>query len=210
MRCKRFSPGRLSLSRRRSSSSCLLALAAVVMCAAGQLPANAGVVLEVDVTDPSAVSFTATGAFSAVSGSSTVTFDGISALGFLTSSGANAEQFTTSTLRPSNVSSPGAYTAYQFDTNGVDLDMYTTGGLPTQVFSTSAVALVGQLVANLSFWTSQLPSAGVSGNVIAGYAANNGGVIGTWQVVPEPSTIAMALAGLACGGYSMFRRRRAR
>jgi hypothetical protein len=29
------------------------------------------------------------------------------------------------------------------------------------------------------------------------------------QVVPEPSTYAMALAGLACGGYSMFRRRRA-
>jgi hypothetical protein len=28
--------------------------------------------------------------------------------------------------------------------------------------------------------------------------------------VPEPSTYAMALAGLACGGYSMFRRRRAR
>ncbi|MFM7207382.1 MAG: PEP-CTERM sorting domain-containing protein [Planctomycetaceae bacterium] len=30
------------------------------------------------------------------------------------------------------------------------------------------------------------------------------------QVVPEPSTHAMALAGLACGGYSLFRRRRAR
>ena len=28
--------------------------------------------------------------------------------------------------------------------------------------------------------------------------------------VPEPSTCAMAYAGLACGGYSMFRRRRAR
>jgi hypothetical protein len=25
--------------------------------------------------------------------------------------------------------------------------------------------------------------------------------------VPEPSTYCMALAGLACGGYSMFRRR---
>ena len=27
-------------------------------------------------------------------------------------------------------------------------------------------------------------------------------------VVPEPSTVVMALAGLACGGYSMFRRRK--
>jgi hypothetical protein len=32
----------------------------------------------------------------------------------------------------------------------------------------------------------------------------------TQAAVPEPSTCAMALAGLACGGYSMFRRRRAR
>ena len=28
--------------------------------------------------------------------------------------------------------------------------------------------------------------------------------------VPEPSTYAMAFAGLACGGWQMFRRRRAR
>jgi len=28
--------------------------------------------------------------------------------------------------------------------------------------------------------------------------------------LPEPSTYAMALAGLACGGYSLFRRRRDR
>jgi hypothetical protein len=27
-------------------------------------------------------------------------------------------------------------------------------------------------------------------------------------VVPEPSTYAMALTGLACGGYTMFRRRK--
>jgi hypothetical protein len=33
---------------------------------------------------------------------------------------------------------------------------------------------------------------------------------GSIQAVPEPSICAMALAGLACGGYSMFRRRRAR
>jgi hypothetical protein len=30
----------------------------------------------------------------------------------------------------------------------------------------------------------------------------------TITAVPEPSTYAMALAGLACGGYSMFRRRK--
>ena len=38
----------------------------------------------------------------------------------------------------------------------------------------------------------------------------NGWQIGSVQAVPEPSTYCMALAGLACGGYTMFRRRRAR
>ena len=33
---------------------------------------------------------------------------------------------------------------------------------------------------------------------------------GVLSVVPEPSTLASLLAGLACGGYSLFRRRRAR
>jgi hypothetical protein len=31
---------------------------------------------------------------------------------------------------------------------------------------------------------------------------------GVFSIVPEPSTYAMALAGLACGGYSMCRRRK--
>jgi hypothetical protein len=30
----------------------------------------------------------------------------------------------------------------------------------------------------------------------------------TITAVPEPATYAMALAGLACGGYSLFRRRK--
>jgi hypothetical protein len=34
--------------------------------------------------------------------------------------------------------------------------------------------------------------------------------ISVTAAVPEPSTYVMSLAGLACGGYSMFRRRRVR
>jgi len=34
--------------------------------------------------------------------------------------------------------------------------------------------------------------------------------VGQVSAVPEPSTCVMALAGLACGGYSLFRRRHAR
>jgi hypothetical protein len=45
-----------------------------------------------------------------------------------------------------------------------------------------------------------------SGPSTAPYAS----LISVPTAVPEPSTYAMALAGLACGGYSMFRRRRVR
>jgi hypothetical protein len=34
-------------------------------------------------------------------------------------------------------------------------------------------------------------------------------VTGSLSVVPEPSAFAIALAGLACGGFSMWRRKRA-
>jgi hypothetical protein len=43
------------------------------------------------------------------------------------------------------------------------------------------------------------------------YEQSDGGFrLASPVAVPEPSTYAMALAGLACGGYSLFRRRRAR
>ena len=41
------------------------------------------------------------------------------------------------------------------------------------------------------------------------FITSDTGAAGTFvTAVPEPSTYAMALAGLACGGYSMFRRRK--
>ncbi len=60
-------------------------------------------------------------------------------------------------------------------------------------------AAIGDL-ANVRFYSD-------SGSTLLGY----GGFDGTRLVpvaVPEPSTYAMVLAGLACGGYSLFRRRK--
>jgi hypothetical protein len=60
---------------------------------------------------------------------------------------------------------------------------------------------------------SGLGSDTVNGVYAAGstiYAATSGGLSVGVVAVPEPSTYAMALAGLACGGYSLFRRRRVR
>jgi hypothetical protein len=40
------------------------------------------------------------------------------------------------------------------------------------------------------------------------YQGTKEGIVRVQAIVPEPSTIAMALAGLACGGFSMWRRRK--
>jgi hypothetical protein len=45
------------------------------------------------------------------------------------------------------------------------------------------------------------------GSTWGGYSAGNS-VAFSISAVPEPSAFAMALAGLGCGGYSMFRRRK--
>ena len=50
----------------------------------------------------------------------------------------------------------------------------------------------------------------VSTGLAAGQFATFNASTGSISVVPEPSTYAMALAGLACGGWQMWRRRRLR
>ena len=44
--------------------------------------------------------------------------------------------------------------------------------------------------------------------VLYAMSSNQGVQAMVFQAVPEPSTYAMALAGLACGGLQMWRRRR--
>ena len=179
--------------------------------------AQAGVLLTVDVSNPSNVTFAATGANAAIDTNGAIN-SGISLLGFFQAAPSatfwSAPVVGTSTLMPTNTQnafpSPYFYMAYLDSGNSYPLAVYG-GANGQEVFSSSSAALSGSMPLDLSnAGSGVLPAVGTVGDMMAGYSGDNFGTIGQWQAVPEPSTCAMALAGLACGGYSMFRSRRAR
>ncbi len=108
------------------------------------------------------------------------------------------------------ITSP-AFTAGTFDlVNGDGGVVY--GGILNLAFSGGSYANgtdVLQLFANTGGRSGNFSAVNATG-IAAGQSATFNPVTGFITVVPEPSTYAMALAGLACGGYSLFRRRRAR
>lgn len=102
------------------------------------------------------------------------------------------------------------YTAGSFDlVNGTG--SVTFGGILSLDFSGgdyAAGANVLRIFANTGGRSGSFSVVNFTG-LGAGQSATFNAATGFITVVPEPSAVAMALAGLACGGYSMWRRRRA-
>jgi autotransporter-associated beta strand protein len=108
------------------------------------------------------------------------------------------------------ITSP-AFTPGTFDLVDGDGSVFY-GGILNLIFSGGSYAegtAVLQLFANTGGRSGNFLAVNATG-LAAGQSATFNPLTGFITVVPEPSTCAMALAGLACGGYSMFRRRRAR
>jgi hypothetical protein len=104
-----------------------------------------------------------------------------------------------------------AYTAGTYDLVSGNGSMIF-GGILNLAFSGGTYADgtdVLQLFANTGGRSGNFAAVNTTG-LAAGQSATFNPTTGFITVVPEPSTCAMALAGLACGGYSLFRRRRAR
>ena len=90
------------------------------------------------------------------------------------------------------------------------------GTVPTQFYRSSGSFTNGSnfFVSSpayvYGFYTSSGTALGVLEDPNESPAVSAAALTLTVAPVPEPSTYAMALAGLACGGYSMYRRRRVR
>jgi hypothetical protein len=181
----------------------ILALLAVV---AGAVIANqtlADVVLNVDITDISAVTFSATGAPSAVNDSSSSSLDGASLLNLFTVAYADNQSASSGSLFGSSSDALDTdLTPFQSLT-GFDLNLYALSGTGAiQNFSTVSPAFSGSTTFDLSGSSILL---GSTGDVIAGDTLNgSGAVIGQWQAIPEPASI--GLLGLVSCGIFFTRR----
>ncbi len=179
----------------------------------GTIKSHAAVVIQVDVSNPAAVTWTSTSANSAIdNGGNPISFDGgITMENFFTAT----EDITTAIPVVGDLSPSGTTTAYDSLVTfsygspaivaGDDLSVFnsTASSSDVQEFSQSVRAFTGSSA--IDFSGRALPSPGMSGNVNAGFAPFNGGTIGTWVVVPEPSTWAVAI-GAGCVLFAAGRR----
>ena len=113
-----------------------------------------------------------------------------------TNGGANWTNYTSANgLGSNDVRSVFALSGTIYAATGGGVSLSTNGGVNWTNYTTAnglGSNDVNDVVADASFI----------------YVATNGGLSIAPVAVPEPSTYAMALAGLACGGYSIVRRRK--
>ncbi len=184
---------------------------------------HAVTVLIIDVTNPSAVTFTSTNGASASDSSLAVGTVGFTIENFLI----NLETLPSLAVA-GNLSVTRGSVLAAYDTLGTfaygssntalglgdDLSLFsssTGNNTPSsQIFENGQRAFSGVATADFSSIASSLPAAGTTGSVITGFESSgvfdHGELIGEWTVVPEPSSSFMALAGLSLLGLSRRRK----
>lgn len=170
----------------------------------GLCGAKAAVVLQIDLSDPSAVVITSTGNPSSSSGEGEMFFSGIYLQDF----------FTTGVSASIQSAVSGNLTTGMGD--GIDtLDNIIvgwgerrinlwTGSVDTMYFSTSQPAFVGAVVLDLSAFAEWFPTVGTEGIVDVG----NDLFVGNYEVIPEPSLAALGVFGVGVLALAAIRKRR--
>ncbi len=165
--------------------------AAIALLVCGVATTHAAVLITVDITNSTAVVFSATGAFSAVDDISSEDGAGVTLLQFFQSNSTlSGDPITITSLTPAG-SGTSEYDSAGNDFGTVsleDINLYVSGGSVTQVFTTTSSAFTGVAVLDLSGL--DVPTLGTEGDIIVGDTFSGSGVvIGSWIAVPEPSVI---------------------
>jgi hypothetical protein len=184
--------------------------------------AKGALVIRIEASNPSAVTFTATALSSSTNSNLRRALDGITVENFFTAAVNYSPSSSTGNLIDAlGIVSQGGFSGFgtfEYSNNdgafgpGNDLSIYRDGGdgIFDQIFTSGSVAFAGSETYDFSSTPGALPVIGTTGNVISGYfqsgVADHGEVIGQWEIVPEPSS--SALFGLGIMGL-MLRRARA-
>ena len=192
----------------------LVCFGAAVLLLASVSAAKAQILLTIDVSNPNAVTITATGSNADFSTATSVN-NGVDLLGLFTSNTGTFESSTVSASSLTSANLSGNSADYydsavvdDYSPSDVDLTLYSSGSSDTQVFTVGTTAFTGSLTVDLSGLASFLPSSG-TGEIVAGFSDGHPGTIATntpigeWQVVsstvaaPEPSTWMLVVMGIA-------------
>lgn len=144
---------------------------------------KANVLLEIDVSNTSAVIFSSTPAHSLANNSTTTLNDGVYLMDFSTSDTVSTNQDFYGNFSPNdtNLAYNKIFYPYQIGKH-IHLSRYVwrAPSYDQQIFSTSARAFTGSSVCNLSELSDYLPETESTGNIIAGSV-----IIGQWKVIGE-------------------------
>ncbi len=196
-----------------------VSLGSVVLCAmmayiSLSKRSEAAVVLQIDVSDPSAVVIKATPGLSLTTSNLRRALDGITIENFFTSAvnypaSSNSSGDLIDTLGIVNQGGFSGFGTFEYSNNdgafgsANDLSVFRNGGdgTPDQIFTTGTRAFTGSETFDFSSTASAIPASGTTGDVITGYfnsgTPDHGEVIGQWVVViPEPSSALLGALGL--------------
>ncbi len=176
--------------------------------------ARSDVVLTVDISDVSAVKFTATPSFSQTANNTIRGQDGVTLVNFFSGSATQPIGITGGALSVQGLSvgfdsASGSSLGSPVNTF-LGLNFRNNGNEEFQVFSLNSPVFSGYTTLDLSANAGVIPTAGAVGNIFGGNSNTSNPLIGQFAVIPEPATtgLLVGLGGLVLAAGLRFRRAR--
>jgi hypothetical protein len=191
----------------RSCSSALVVAAGLLAAA---IPASGqSILITINDTVPTAVTFTTTGNNSFANSSTVYNQFGVDFINFFTTSVSGSGAVTGNLTPAGTAVGYSSWVPDSFQTSGTrSLNLYATAFSQLQNFNTASAAFTGTATIDLSSVLAGLPVGYATGNIYSGDARSPGVLIGKW-VVPEPSVKAqLALGAMLFAGLALIRRAR--